>query len=270
MIGSVNRKIATAIAGILAAVSFLVWVEAQEKANRPDHSGFKDAKVCQPCHADKYQMWEKSAHNRTMDRIANNPADQSDKGSSASSCLTCHNPGSDAHPKQLVENPEKLCNRCHSQRSVLSGKGAKGVEDIRSFHSGVSCVSCHMTEGNHAMKVLRPDDPGVSASRLDTCTRCHKDNNGKMRIKQLNEWHDTYKEYMEPIQAELAEIDAALKKNPALLDAKLQAKLDDARGNLSIIQLDKSEGAHNLDYSLEIMDLAKADLKDIKAAITKK
>ena len=163
--------------------------------------------------------------------------------------------------------PEDLCSSCHTQRAVLQGKGAKGIEETRSFHSAVDCFSCHMTEGNHLMKVIRPDDPDLPESRTDTCTGCHRDNNRKARAKQLSDWQAWYKETMDPIQADLGAIDAALKENPDLLDDTLKSKLNDVRSNLGIIIHDGSNGAHNLDYALEIMSLASNDLKEIKAAI---
>jgi predicted CXXCH cytochrome family protein len=183
-------------------------------------------------------------------------------------CVLCHDPHGSDNPRQLVLEPEELCSSCHSQRAVLQGKGAKGIEDTRSFHSAVECYSCHMTEGNHLMKILRPDDPNLPENRTDTCTACHKDNNRKARAKQLPDWQAWYKETMDPIQTDLKAIDAALKENPDLLNDTLKAKLNDVRGNLAIIIWDRSRGAHNLDYALEIMALAATDLKEIKAVFS--
>jgi hypothetical protein len=167
----------------------------------------------------------------------------------------------------MVMDPEKLCDLCHAQRSVFLGKGAKGIEDSRNFHSGVPCVSCHMTEGNHKMKVLRPDDPGLTEKRLDTCTACHMDNNREARVQQLREWQSTYDENMNPLLADVKTIEAALQKTPSLLNASLKSKFDDAKANLLILETDGSRGFHNFVFSLEITSLAAADLKEIKAAI---
>jgi len=72
---------------------------------------------------------------------------------------------------------------------------------------------------------------------------------------------------MDPVEADMAEISAAIKAKPDLLNADLKARLDTARFNLSIIQRDGSRGAHNLDFALEIMATAAKDIKVIKAAI---
>jgi len=183
------------------------------------------------------------------------------------SCLACHSPLGSKYPYRLVADPEDLCESCHSQRAVLKGEGAKGIEDMRNVHSAVTCVSCHMTEGNHRMKVLRPDDPNLSEKRIDTCTGCHKDNNRATRAKQLQEWQSEYKEKMEPLQAEVKAIGAAVKEKPDLLNDALKAKLNNVRFNLSILERDRSRGAHNLDFALEVMALASADLKALKAAV---
>jgi len=238
-----------------------------------------------------YNMWLASGHSKALSRIRNNSRATADcygchsaEGFAAKrqgktvdvsqaenfhtlTCVACHDPHGSSHPHQLVMAPEDLCSSCHTQRAVLQGKGAKGIEETRSFHSAVDCFSCHMTEGNHLMKVIRPDDPDLPESRTDTCTGCHRDNNRKARAKQLSDWQAWYKETMDPIQADLDAIDAALKENPDLLDDTLKSKLNDVRSNLGIIIRDGSNGAHNLDYALEIMSLASSDLKEIKAAV---
>ena len=185
---------------------------------------------------------------------------------SAVTCIVCHDPKKKGSDHLLVMESEKLCNSCHTQRAVLKGQGARGIEDTRSVHSAVDCVSCHMTEGNHRMKVLRPDDPALTDKRLDTCTACHKDNNRKARARQLQEWQSTYDEEMKPLQADVDAINAALKKKPDLLSPELKTRFDNVTANFLVLAKDMSRGAHNFDYALEIMALAKSDLKEIKAA----
>ena len=279
-------------AGIMVSAMILFHVaglSAQEKSI-PDHSGFKD---CQPCHAEKYKAWESTGHSKAIDRLTSlpkagadcyvchtaegfaaklqeNKVDPANAGSFHSvSCTACHKPGSKTNPKQLAMNSEKLCVDCHSQQqgTVVTGKGAKGIEDTRSFHSAVPCVSCHMSEANHDLKVIRPDDPKLPEGKLDTCTRCHKDNNRKARAKQLTDWQTFYKKAMDPVEADITAINARLKEKPDMLNADLKAKLSDINANLSLIRRDRSRGAHNLDFALEILEKASKDIKEIKAAI---
>ena len=211
-----------------------------------------------------YNMWLASGHSRVPER------DIQIKGKDWTgpiSCVACHSPHHSDHPFQLTMKPEELCAECHFQRAVQKGIGAKGIEETRSLHTPSPCFSCHMTEANHLMKVLRPDDPDLEESRTDSCSDCHEVKIRKMRADQIQDWEAWYKETMDPIQADLKTVEAALKKKPKLLNAELKAKLDDIKSNLSIIIEDGSGGVHNLDYALEIMALAKRDLKKIKKAI---
>ena len=211
-----------------------------------------------------YNMWLVSGHGKAPDR---NIQIGGKDWTGPISCVACHNPHHSDNPSQLVMKPEKLCAACHFQDAVLKGSGAKGIEDTRSLHTAIPCFSCHMTEGNHLMKVLRPDDPDLAESRTDSCSDCHEVKDRKMRTRQIQDWEALYKEAMDPIQVDLKTVEMALEKNPGLLDAELMAKLDDIKANLSIIVKDGSGGVHNLDYALEIMALAKRHLVEIKKAI---
>ena len=268
-----------AITGILMT-GLAGLVIGQEQKTIPDHSSFQE---CQACHAEKHAAWEASNHPKSIRQAVvkdpavtkcagchsskNLEAAKSDGSFHKVSCLACHNPNSTKHPRKLVMESEELCDSCHTQRAIFWGHGAKGIEDSRNFHSGVPCVSCHMTEGNHRMKVLRPDDPGLTETRLDTCTACHKDNNRAARVEQIQEWQSTYDENMAPLLADVKAVEAALKKNPGLLNASLKSKLEDVKANLALMENDRSRGFHNFVFSLEIAALAKDSLKEIKAAI---
>ena len=273
---------------VSAAVLFqITGLKAQEKSV-PDHGSLND---CRMCHAEKYKMWETSGHSKAnriatgkapvgvdclgchtlegfMAKLQGGTVDPANRASfNTITCIVCHNPGSKANPKQLVLNSEKLCHECHTQIRVLDGRSAAGVEETRSFHSGITCVSCHMPDGNHEMTFIRPDDPGLSENRVDTCTRCHKNDTRTARARQLTDWRAQYKEAMDPINADLAAISAAMKEKPDLLNADLKTKLSTVRANLFILQQDASRGAHNLKFALEVMDKASKDVKEIKAAI---
>ena len=124
-----------------------------------------------------------------------------------------------------------------------------------------------MTEKNHLMKMIRPDDPDLSETRLDSCSSCHEVKDRKMRGDQLLDMEAWYNETMEPVQEDLKFLEEKLSENPNIINAELKTKLKDIRDNLSIIVNDGSNGVHNLDYALEIMYLAKKHIKEIKKAI---
>jgi len=280
---------------VLAAMCFFAAaIAAQEKNEKPENSGAQACASCHESHKQNYEMWAASGHSKALSPIINNSqaspdcySCHSDEGFKAKqlgqkvdiakkesfnpvTCITCHKPHDSKIPHHLVMDAEDLCSSCHQQRAVLQGKGAKGLDEMRSFHSGVDCVSCHMSEGNHLMKVIRPDDPSLSDKRIDTCTACHRDNNRKARMGQIQQWQASYKEMMERLQADLKAIGAALKEKPNLLDEKAKLKLNDVRFNLQILEKDGSHGAHNIDFATEIMSLAEKGLKPMKAGIGQK
>jgi predicted CXXCH cytochrome family protein len=281
------RKSVFAYTAIAAIIGIFAVVRAQDKKEIPDHANFQD---CKMCHADKQSMWEASGHSKAIGRMTSGAATadcyacHSTEGFAAKrqggkvdiakkdsfhtvSCLACHDPKNSKLAYKLVASPEDLCESCHRQRAMLKGEGAKGMDDVRNVHSAVTCVSCHMTEANHRMKVLRPDDPGITDKRIDTCTGCHKDGNRTARAKQLQEWQSDYKEKMDPLQTELKAVNAALKEKPDALNAELKEKLKNLTFNLSMLERDGAQAAHNHDYAMEIMSLAATDLKAVKAAL---
>ena len=216
------------------------------------NSGDVDIQNCMACHIEKFQEWKTSKHASVENGVL---------------CTACHKSHDGFTPTELVMEPKQLCDSCHVHRAVLEGKGAKGIEETRSMHSAIACTGCHMSDGNHRVKVIMPDDPDLSENRVDSCTACHKDDSREIRAAQIKDYRAWYNESMDPLKMELEAFENTLKENPGLLNVELQAKLDDIKSNLAIIMEDGSDGIHNLDYALEIMALAKRDLKKIKAAI---
>ena len=242
-------------------------------------------------HLRNYNMWAASAHNNALSRVAGNArataecygchsaegfaarlqnkkVDLADAASfSTISCVACHDPHNSEYSGQLVMAPEALCESCHSQGGVLKGNGAREVEQTASFHSGLSCVQCHMTEANHLMKVIRPDAPDLAEKRADTCTSCHTSSTKQDRAARLQEWQATFTNRMSTLESDTKTISAALKDHPELLSPELKLKLNTVRANLSLLTRDKSRGAHNFEYSVKVMDQAARDLAPIKSAL---
>ena len=242
-------------------------------------------------HLRNYNMWAASPHSKALSLVAGDnratadcygchsaegfaaklqgkKVDVSQKATFSSiSCVACHDPHDSENPRQLKMTPEKLCVSCHSQEATLKGTGAKGVEETKSGHSGLTCVQCHMTEANHLMKVIRPDAADLAEKRADTCTSCHKDSTKKEQAALLERWQASYTQKMDALQSDLKTIGAALKEKPDLLNGELKGKLNSARGNLSVLARDGSKGAHNFAYATKVMDLAGNDLEQVKAAM---
>jgi predicted CXXCH cytochrome family protein len=239
--------------------------------------------------AEIQKMWEASGHSKALGLIMNNEKATADcyachsaegfaaklqgkkvdlankAGFSTLNCAACHELGNSNNPFKLVMDSEVLCNSCHTQQSVLKGKGAAGIDEARSFHSAVPCVSCHMTDHNHLMKVIRPDDPNLSDKRSDTCTKCHPDR--KARVAQIQEWQASYKQSMDLLDPDLKTIADALSKNGNALNAEMKKKYDDTKNNIAILVKDHSRGAHNRDFSEAIFEQALKDIRAVKAAL---
>ncbi len=242
-------------------------------------------------HLRNYNMWGASVHSKALGLIIKNERAAADcygchsaEGFAAKlqskkiditrkeslntlTCVACHDAHNSEYPRQLVMDPERLCASCHTQEAMLKGNAAKGIEETKSPHSGIGCIKCHMTEGNHLMKVIRPDDPDLAEKRADSCTACHKDKNKKDRAAHLQEWQASYSKNMDALQADMKTIGAALKDKPDLLTADLKAKLNTARSNLFALTNDHSRSAHNFEYATKIMSQAGKDLEEVKTAL---
>ncbi|MEJ2110020.1 MAG: cytochrome c3 family protein, partial [Acidobacteriota bacterium] len=166
-----------------------------------------------------YNAWKASGHSRTSGQTFT-IGDKEWTG--PVTCVACHNPHSSDHAHQLVAQPGTLCDGCHIQSAVLKGSGAKGIEQTRSLHTAISCVECHMTEKNHLMRILRPDDPNLSPERTDTCSSCHEVKDREVRAHQLQDWEAWYRETLEPVQTLMQAVDEILEKNPDRLSADLE------------------------------------------------
>jgi predicted CXXCH cytochrome family protein len=261
----------------IAIVAFVAWSgAAQEPQINP---------------AEMQKMWESSGHSKALASIINNEKATADCYSCHSAegfaaklegkkfdiadksnihtltCNACHDMRNSSSPYKLIMDSERLCVSCHSQGDVLKGKGAKGIEETRSFHSAVPCASCHMSGRNHRMKVIRPDSPDLAENQKDTCTNCHRDNNRAARAVQLQDWQASYKKETDALALDLAEITSVLKIKPSALTPLMKRKLDDTQANLLILAKDRSRGAHNIDYTAEILNLAAKDIRKIKATL---
>lgn len=202
------------------------------------------------------------------------------------SCVVCHDPHNTGEEYQLKAEPEKVCIQCHANEAVapgmpakagssvyesneaaLKGFGAVGIKETPSFHSDITCQTCHMTEGNHLFKVIRPDDPNLDEARVDSCTQCHKDSSKEVRGALLEGWQSNFDKRVASLNTDMATIAAALKANPNALSSDLKAKYDATKTNLSIIVNDGSHGAHNFEYAMKILSQGRKDIDAVKAGL---
>ncbi|HYG58289.1 MAG TPA: ammonia-forming cytochrome c nitrite reductase subunit c552 [Symbiobacteriaceae bacterium] len=201
-------------------------------------------------------------------------------------CVSCHVSHGSENEASLKMEPQALCLSCHSvarggepvaqigttraphspQGDMLQGISAIGVSPTKGAHSGVGCIDCHMSEGNHMMKVIKPSDAMATENRVDSCTACHKGSSAVSRDIYLSLWQETIQARLASLQADVTKIEAALKANPNVLGSN-KAAFENARANFWYVQKDNSNGAHNFEYAIKILSQTQAEMTTIKAAL---
>jgi len=203
------------------------------------------------------------------------------------SCVACHDPHNSTNPGQLRMEPQALCLSCHSvarggepvaqigtvraphspQGDMLQGISAIGVAPTKGPHSELSCIECHMTEGNHLMKVIEPADV-IGTARKDSCSSCHTNSTPESRDIYLSLWQDSVNARIAAVKADVTYIDAIVKARPDALGAD-KAAYENARANYWYVEKDKSGGAHNFEYAIKVISSAQKEISRIKASLSK-
>ncbi|HYF93063.1 MAG TPA: ammonia-forming cytochrome c nitrite reductase subunit c552 [Symbiobacteriaceae bacterium] len=201
------------------------------------------------------------------------------------SCVACHDPHGNNIENSLKMEPQALCLSCHSvarggepvaqigttraphspQGDMLQGISAIGIAPTKGAHSELTCVECHMTEGNHLMKVLKPADV-IGTTRKDSCSACHTNSSPESRDVYLTMWEESIKSRVAAVKADVAVVDAALKANANVLGDKNAAYIN-ARANFWMVEKDKSNGAHNFEYAMKIITNSQKVIAEIKAGL---
>ncbi|HYG56711.1 MAG TPA: ammonia-forming cytochrome c nitrite reductase subunit c552, partial [Symbiobacteriaceae bacterium] len=202
-------------------------------------------------------------------------------------CVACHDPHNSAQPGQLRMEPEQLCVACHNgsiaeggtatagstvhhpMKEMLAGYGAIGVAPTKGAHTELTCIECHMTEGNHLMKIITPEDIMAlgNTTRKDTCTSCHANSNAESRALYLDMWAGAINIRLEAAKTDIAFVDAVLKARPDAVTGELLDKYKAAKTNLTFVEADGSGGAHNFDYAIKIVTTAAKDVAAVRASI---
>lgn len=201
------------------------------------------------------------------------------------SCVACHTSHGSEFTAQLKMEPQALCVSCHNvgtnetktigttrpphapQADMLQGTGAINVAPTKGAHTGITCIECHMSEGNHMMKVVKPADAIGVKDRVDSCTACHKDSSPESRGAYLELWQGNVTSRMTRLKADVELIDARLKANPEALTAEVKAQYEKSRANYWMVMKDNSKGAHNFEYTTKILTQTQAEMTKIKAGL---
>jgi nitrate/TMAO reductase-like tetraheme cytochrome c subunit len=178
--------------------------------------------------------------------VVHNPATSTDR---MNFCLACHADAGDGAP-QMAD-----CNVCHeAQLAMNTGIGIYELEPVPSVMYGdadadMTCTDCHtgVTKG-----IYRPSS--------ETCTDCHED---EEYIEIFDEWAATTEASIEELKEIRIEVEAALlDADTAKRDtSEVWKTYERALRNLKFVRNDGTNGVHNNEYAMAILDSVKADFK---------
>jgi nitrate/TMAO reductase-like tetraheme cytochrome c subunit len=176
--------------------------------------------------------------------IVHNPATATDR---MNFCLTCHADAGDDAPQ--IDD----CAVCHEAQETMNVGSGFGDMNIPSMMYGdaadMTCVDCHtgVTKG-----IYRPSS--------ESCSDCHDDESYK---EIFEEWAaetkariDHLKEMRVELEAELADADAAKRDTTEVWNTYSQALR-----NLKFVRNDGTNGVHNNEYAMAILETVEADFK---------
>ncbi|RLB65461.1 MAG: hypothetical protein DRH08_07960 [Deltaproteobacteria bacterium] len=183
--------------------------------------------------------------------VVHNPATATDR---MNFCVACHADVGDDAP-QMAD-----CNVCHEAQVVMNeGVGIEGLEDIPSMMYGdaadMTCTDCHTGVTK-----------GVYRSSSSTCTDCHEDEEYK---DIFDEWAGSTNARIEELKEVRIEVEAALLDADAAKrnTAEVWKTYMRALRNLKFVRNDGTNGVHNNEYALAILDSVEADFKKAMAQL---
>jgi hypothetical protein len=180
-------------------------------------------------------------------------------------CFDCHQPI--RHAKgDLNKSMPVGCSACHQtphryQRLLAAGEEREGIPSIPDpmFKARTNCLGCHVEEGvNHkGQRVMK--------ASFKTCVRCHNKDYEQM----FGLWkREVSGELERVLSLEKEAVGALAKFKPQIDQAKLNtanAMLKTGRENLNIVRF--GNGIHNAKYSIELLDSAMTNFKDMIAVL---
>ncbi len=226
--------------------------ECHQETIRGD--GHVDRERCQECH-EKRETIERSGDGPFLHEVH--------VSRHKVECFQCHSPiehgrleESGRRGREGIHGSPDDCRNCHDIAhdpglAMWSGSGAEGVPDHRGRMQeiGLDCLSCHRKRSSATTHPLdsKPSDAD--------CIHCH----GPSYAGMLPRWQETIAEQSERLQDLL---DRTLREAASAPEAPpaLRADLAIARRNLERVQTDRSHGAHDPTYSVNV-------LRDVAARI---
>ncbi len=207
-------------------------------------------------------------------------------------CSSCHDPHQPTQPSLFdsssgeylaMTDGNELCGQCHGNLrfpdtdhlsyNVLTGTGGVGVADGRTM-PGTTCTTCHMyasdadgsnssMQHGHTWSILVPEEDGTTTA---SCNQCHGDFTTSDIEGKIAAWQDSFQSLDEVVAGKVA---AAVEAMDGVDDADLQAKLDEAVGNLALAEGDESGGFHNHNYLMALLEDAQARAEEVLSSLGK-
>ncbi|NOX96522.1 MAG: ammonia-forming cytochrome c nitrite reductase subunit c552 [Nitrospirae bacterium] len=208
-------------------------------------------------------------------------------------CIACHdqhNPGEPAYfnsstkKHEPMKNTSELCGQCHGSLrfpdtdhlsyNIRTGTGGIGVPDQRTM-PGATCTDCHMfvskvddsnsaTFHGHTWAITVQEADGKSTT---SCTRCHAGSKDAAKAKAII---SAYKSGFQALDVTAQKnVAAAAEAMKGIQDKVLQAKLKEARHNLTYAESDESGGFHNHKYLMALVKDANDKAREILSTLGK-
>jgi predicted CXXCH cytochrome family protein len=191
-------------------------------------------------------------------------------------CPACHSVHNSKYTKLLRKPKKKLCESCHSMEGAKPGEtpyhtqsemrqSTGGVDaDFYIYQPGASCVDCHLYTREYNQTGKHED--GITGHdfeiNFNVCLKCHEGFPTAERAEKYvkNQQEELMKRYNQTLEkVRTAANITALKFGS---EGELYSHVyNESLFNLQFVAADKSKGAHNPRYAMELIDKAefKAD-----------
>jgi hypothetical protein len=178
-------------------------------------------------------------------------------------CFDCHQPVRHAKA-DLNKSMPVDCSACHNlphryQRLLAAGEEREGIRSIPDpmFKARTNCLGCHIE------KELNHKGQTVMKASSKACIRCHNKDYEQM----FGLWkREVSGELERTLSLEKEAVGALAKYKPQIGQEKLNtasAMLKTGRENLNLVRF--GNGIHNAKYSIELLDSAMTNFKDMIA-----
>jgi predicted CXXCH cytochrome family protein len=206
-------------------------------------------------------------------------------------CAVCHDPHGSQHGRELRMPREDLCASCHNPGTSLPGEpifhpqssmraGFSGVDvDTDQFMPTVDCEDCHMYAYPYNPGSIPPQVTGHSfRPKPEACASCHDGTTSFLLSVEesaslIEKWQDQTIELLYEAEYNIALAQVALERAPDYgfgnaTIATAQEIFDEANYSKNFVAADGSSGAHNPDYTRNLLLFTKQKAQDVVSRLT--